>query len=388
MNPKSGDPISPQTAHAAASIDSFGAGTSPRSARRLAVKASAPIWALTAALCIPFGTARAQADGSVCQAYWEQRYDQALELAKKIVAQPNVALDDKLSAYRCEACTHVARKQIVPAKESIAGMLQLDATARFSPDTDYPPPVLELYHSVRDSLFPGTMDVRTIAIGDFEDNSIYTGAFKDYDFSLFQKALLHTISADLAAATDLKLVDRQRITQIKDEIRLGQSDFADPQQAVRAGQLLGAHTFIFGQYMILSKDTVRIDARVVKTATGEVLLTKQVTGQFSGDPAKFLELEQELVTAIARGIDQVLAANEMESHVEEDAQSYFARKRTTINNRPDYVESKFLVAMALESEDSGDYQQAREAWKRVLEVDPANEVAPVRIQVLETILQS
>jgi len=71
----------------------------------------------------------------VCQAYWEQRYDQALELAKKIVAQPNVALDDKLSAYRCEACTHVARKQIVPAKESIAGMLQLDATARFSPVT-------------------------------------------------------------------------------------------------------------------------------------------------------------------------------------------------------------------------------------------------------------
>ena len=182
-------------------------------------------------------------------------------------------------------------------------------------------------------------------------------------------------------------MDRQRIAQIKDEIKLGQSDFADPNQAVRAGQLLGAHTFVFGQYMILSKDKVRIDARVVKTATGEVLLTKQVTGQFSGDPDKFLELEQELVTAIARGIDEVLAANDMESHVEEDTQSYFARKRATINNRPDYVESKFLVAMALESEDSGDYEEAREAWERVLEVDPANEVAPVRIQVLETLMQ-
>jgi hypothetical protein len=156
---------------------------------------------------------------------------------------------------------------------------------------------------------------------------------------------------------------------------------------VRAGQLLGAHTFVFGQYMILSKDKVRIDARVVKTATGEVLLTKQVTGEFSGSPEKFLELEQELVTAIAAGIDEVLAANGLESHVEEDAQGYFAKKRATIKNRPDYVESKFLVAMALESEDTGDYEEARDAWQRVLDVDPANEVAPVRIQVLETLMQ-
>lgn len=325
---------------------------------------------------------------SVCQAYWEQRYDEALELARMIVSRSDVPLDDKLSAYQCEACTHVARREIDPAKDSITEMLRLDSSARFSPDTAFPPPVLELYHAVRDSLFAGTMDVRTIAIGDFEDNSIYTGTFKDYDFSLFNKALVHTISADLAAATDLKLVDRQRIHQIQDEIQLGQSDFADPEEAVRAGQLLGAHTFVFGQYMILSKDKVRIDARVVKTATGEILLTKQVTGQFSGSPEKFLELEQELVTAIAQGIDEILAANAIESHVEEDTENYFAKKRATINSRPDYVESKFLVARALEIEDGGDYKEARDAWRHVLEADPSNEVAPVRIQVLETLMQS
>ena len=150
--------------------DQSSTGPFPGSIDFPAGRVSASVWVLAAALCVPVGAAHAQADGSVCQAYWEQRYDQALELAKEIVNQPDLPLDDKLSAYRCEACTHVARRQIDPAKESIADMLQLDATARFSPDTDYPPPVLELYHAVRDSLFPGTMDVRTIAIGDFEDN--------------------------------------------------------------------------------------------------------------------------------------------------------------------------------------------------------------------------
>jgi FlaG/FlaF family flagellin (archaellin) len=295
-------------------------------------------------------------------------------------------VEDKLSAYRCEACTHVARREIDPAKAAIRGMLELDATARFSPDTQYPPPVLELYHAVRESLFSGTMDIRTVAIGDFEDNSVYTGTFKDYDFSLFHKALIHTISADLAAATDLKLVDRQRIDALEDEIRLGQSDFADPEQAVRAGQLLGAHTFVFGQYMILSKDTVRIDARVVQTATGEVLMTKQVTGEFSGKPEKFLELEQQLVTAIAQGIDEILTAANVDSDAEDSTGDYFAKKRATIKGRPDYVESKFLVAMALEREDAGDYEEAQTAWKKVLEADPANEVAPVRIQVLATLM--
>ncbi len=94
------------------------------------------------------------------------------------------------------------------------------------------------------------------------------------------------------------------------------------------------------------------------------------------------------MTAIAQGIDEILAANDIESHVEEDAENYFAKKRATINRRPDYVEGKFLVARALEIEEGGDYEEARDAWRQVLEADPSNEVAPVRIQVLETLMQS
>jgi tetratricopeptide (TPR) repeat protein len=324
------------------------------------------------------------AEGTVCEAFWDMKYDQALDLANQVLQEKDAPVPEKVGAYRCQACTYVAQRKLLPAKESIEGMLTLDASARFSPDYSYPPAVIDLYHVVHDSLFPGTMDIHTIAVGDFEDNSIYTGKFKNHDFSKFQGALVHTISADLCQATHLKVVDRQRIEQIQKEIELGQSGFANPQSAVRAGELLGAQTFIFGQFMILSKDKVRIDARVVHTATGQIILTKEVTGDFSGDPEKFLALERELVVSLAGGIDQILSGAGDKADNEQQAERYFDEKATRIQKSDDYVESKFLVAEALEQEDHQDYSKARATWKKVLETDPANEVAPLRLRVLDT----
>jgi len=322
--------------------------------------------------------------GSVCGAYHDQDYDQALALATKTLAS-NPPAPQKVDVYKCQACTYVALRRQPEAKGSVASMLQTDPTARFSPEYNYPPPVIALYNVVRDSVMTGgegPMDAKTVAIGDFEDNSVYTGKFKNYDFSLFKNALVHTVTADLAEATDLKIVDRQRTQKILDEIQLSQSSFADPQQAVKAGKLLGAQTFIFGQYMVLSAKKVRIDARVVRTATGEVLLTKEVTGEFSGDPEKFLDLERSLVEALATGIDQVLSQNGDTPDAEKGVAGRFASMQKTIEKREGYVEGKFLTAEALELEDQGKYSDAIKKWRQVKKVDPANDVAEARLNAL------
>ncbi|NNF06740.1 MAG: hypothetical protein HKN21_08265, partial [Candidatus Eisenbacteria bacterium] len=189
---------------------------------------------------------------SACEAYRNQEYEQALDHAAQLLGSDE-ALATKVGVFKCVTCTHVAMRQTRRAKDSIAGMLELDGSARFSPDYSYPPPVIDLYHLVRDSVFAdgndAPMDINTIAIGDFEDNSIFQGKYKDYDYSLFARALVHTVGADLAEATDLKIVDRQRIKNILNELEISRSGFADPKQAVQAGRLLGAQTFIFGQYM-------------------------------------------------------------------------------------------------------------------------------------------
>jgi TolB-like protein len=354
--------------------------------------------AVAAALALP--AAAGAADGSLgeianatCDAYREQSYEQAIALSNKVLASPAADAPTKVDVYKCQACAYVAMRQPPKAKGSIAGMLTTDRTACFSPDYSYPPPVIDLYHTVRDSLFAtgggaggAPADIRTVAVGDFEDNSIYTGKYRGYDFSLFRTALVHTVTADLAQATNLKIVDRQRTGQLLEEIKLGQSGFSDPTQAARAGQFLGAQTFIFGQYMVLSPKEVRIDARVVHTATGEVILTRQVTGDFGGDPKAFLDLERQLVESLAEGIEKIVAAGGASVPLRKMTDDYFARKAQAIGGRKAYLEGKFLAAEALEQEDTGDYAAAKKTWEKVLEVDPKNEVAAVRIQVLEAML--
>jgi hypothetical protein len=335
-------------------------------------------------ICPAAGKAAGRSD-KVCNAYMDQKYDEALKLAKEIVSSPSAEAPEKVDAYKCQTCVYVAQRKVPPAKRSIGDMLTVDPTARFSPDYQYPPPVIDLYNVVRDSLAPqggGTVDIHTVAVGDFEDNSVYKGKFKNYDFSLFRLALVHTVMADLAEATPLKLVDRQRTDQIVKEIQLGQSGFQNPAEAVRFGQMLGAQTFIFGQFMILSKDEVRIDARVVETATGEVILARQVTGNFGGNPKKFLSLEHDLVQALADGIGKVLAGGGDKTPIGSMAASYFDQQKSGISSRKGYVESKFLIAEALEQEDQGNYDKARGLWQKAAEMDPTSQPAKERVAAL------
>lgn len=316
------------------------------------------------------------------EAFWNVEYATAEGLARSVLEQPGADREDLVEAHKCLACVHVMRRERKEALDALISMFQLDPGARYSPDANYPPPVIRTYHEVRDSLFAGTMDVATIAVGDFENNSVYTGKFGDYDFGALAKALPHVITLDLAGATSLKVVDRQRIGEVLKELAISESGMADPKSAVKAGQLLGAHAYIFGQYMLLSADRVRIDARVVRTATGEVLTAREVTARFDGKPETFLELEKKLVTELMAVLDLELGKG-VDSDHEQLAADWFAKKKKLVERRSGYVEGVFLTSEALAAEEAGDWTAAIERWKKVVVADPGNETAQIRIKVLE-----
>ncbi len=315
------------------------------------------------------------------EAFWDAEFQTAERLSQSVLSASEAQKEDRVEAYKIQAAAYTMRRVRSNALNSLVRMFELDRTARYSPPTDYPPPVLQNYYVVRDSLFSGTMDINTVAVGDFETNSIYTGKFKNYDFGALEKALPHIIMLDLTEITQLKVVDRQRTTDILRELQLTESGFADPGQAVRTGKLLGAHTFIFGQYMLLSADQVRIDARIVQTATGEVLTARQITGKFSGKPEVFLELQEKLITELVRTLETSLGSQILPDPVDE-ATKYYAQKKDDVKSREGYVDGVFLTSQALDAEERGDYVAAVENWKRVLSVDPENQVAATRIKVL------
>ncbi len=363
------------------------AGALPSSGRR-----GAPVFLmLAAAVVLSLGTAGAAKKpkagaGETLQksmeAFWDADYAVAENLAKDVIGKKDAGKEELAEAHKCLACVYVMQDVRRQAIESLVRMFEIDPASRFSPDANYPPPVITTFYAVRDSLFPGTTDINTVAVGDFENNSVYTGKFKNHDFGALSKALPHLITLDLTGATDLKVVDRQRTAEILKEMALSTSGFADPKQAVQAGNLLGAQAYIFGQYMVLSKDRVRIDARIVHTATGEVVVAKQITGTFSGDPEKFMALEKSLVTEIMKTLETMLGSAALENPAGL-ASAYFGDRAKRIKGRSGYVDGLFLTSEALAAEEGADYKAAIEKWSAVLSADPGNETAAIRIKVLK-----
>ncbi len=98
-------------------------------------------------------------------------------------------------------------------------------------------------------------------------------------------------------------MERERIQYLIEELELtekqvGGKKIVDESMAPRLGKLLGAHSFIFGSFIRIG-DNFRIDARIVKTETGEIFKTASM----EGDPDKVLELAKKLTLKISKDLE-------------------------------------------------------------------------------------
>ena len=315
--------------------------------------------------------------------YTYQQMDEALSIANHVLEMPDAERDARVTAEKTRVLVHLSRDETNEATEAVKAMLEADPAARFSPEWDYPPQVIDLYHQVKDASGGGTMDIYTVAVGDFENNSVYVKPSEKYNFDNFRLGLIHSIITDLSASSGLRVVDRQRTEKIVEEMQLGQSGFADPERAAQAGRLLGAHLYVFGQFMILSSSEVRIDMRVVHTSTGEVMVAKQITGKYSGKPQNFLDLERKLVVEVAASVDSLVGDQAAEPGVMKTrASRWFDTRLTSVEGRGGYGKSKFLIGEALSREEAKDYRGALRLWRAVLKEDPENDDAKRRVLIL------
>lgn len=93
------------------------------------------------------------------------------------------------------------------------------------------------------------------------------------------EALRETITVDLADGKVVRVVERARIDQVIAESELGAKKATlDALGSVRVGTLLGATLIVTGAYQ-RSGESVRLTARLVEVATGEVLVGTKVDGK-------------------------------------------------------------------------------------------------------------
>ncbi len=182
---------------------------------------------------------------------------------------------------------------------------------------------------------------KTLAILPFENNSV-TGHDK---FEPLTRGLSAMIITDLSdSVKGLKLIEREKIKAILEEISLGQSGIADESTAAMAGKILGAQAITIGSFMVLGKK-VRIDIRIINVETGEVITSDSVTGKSNA----FMELEQELVRKIADSLNETFEPEKLTKKSDIQAALYFSK--------------------GIEAFDNGELKKAKKLFKKCIKLD-------------------
>jgi TolB-like protein len=190
---------------------------------------------------------------------------------------------------------------------------------------------------------PSTELPTPLAIFPFENNAVT----RHEEYEPLTGGLAAMLITDLRHdAANLKIIERNRIKDVLQEIDLSQSGYVDQATALRIGKLLGARSIAFGSFVVIGEQ-VRIDARLVNVETSETILAESI----SGTTEQFLQLEKKLADKIAGAFQERLASSQASASA------------NTMN-------AALAFSKGLEALDRGDRQGAEKYFQKTIELDP------------------
>ena len=120
---------------------------------------------------------------------------------------------------------------------------------------------------------------------------------------------------ELSKIQRLKIVERQKINSLFQEMQLSQSGIISEDAGIQVGKLLGAHFLVFGSYMISFNNKVRVDIRIVEVETGVTIKADEVTDKIS----KLFDIIKKLNTKITKDLDVKLTDGEKKDLMNSEA---------------------------------------------------------------------
>lgn len=323
--------------------------------------------------------------------YFDDRPTEAIRLANLVLGDPAAPRPLREQVLVTVATIRLGQRRVGAAREAFLQLLAGNPTADLERPARLPPAVTRLFYHLRDSVCAEqqttlvdtgklSMSIRTLAVGDIENNSIVKAG---YDTDHFCKGLVQVIISDLQGATPLKIVDRQRLSVLLDEIGLGKDPSRmDPENRVRMGHLCGAQSYLFGQFMQLDRQHVRLDLRWVDTSTGEILLAKGAEGS-AGSADDLFKLEKRvLLELLAPEVQRLVDSTQAPGRLQRQIETYLDGKKRSLSRKPAYVTMVEASGRAVSEEDAGHYDRAIAEWQRVAAFNPADSTAQVRARSL------
>jgi TolB-like protein len=165
------------------------------------------------------------------------------------------------------------------------------------------------------------------------------------------RGLAQLLVTDLAKSRQVRVLERERMQAIVDEMKLSDSAQSDPATALRSGRLLRAADVVQGRILDLPGNQLRVDAAVVDVASSGV----RAAAGAQNDLDRLFDLEKTLVYRVFNNLGIQLSPAEQEA----------------INQNPTQNVQAFLVySRGLEAQDRGDFTAAQADFNQAAVIDP------------------
>jgi TolB-like protein len=189
-------------------------------------------------------------------------------------------------------------------------------------------------------------DPNTIAVMPFR----YTGS--DSSLRPLERGLASLVVTDLSRVSRLKLVERERLQALLDELKLAGSGRVDTATSARSGRLIGAGQVVQGQFQEVPTANFRIDAATVRASDAQVA----ATGSGQDQLRALFDIEKSVVFQLLRKMNVPITPAES----------------VAISERPTRDLQAFLLySRGLEARDRGNYEAASLNFRAASQRDPS-----------------
>jgi tetratricopeptide (TPR) repeat protein len=164
----------------------------------------------------------------------------------------------------------------------------------------------------------------TLSVASMPENSIavvnFNGSYLAPDYQPMALGLAELVATDLAKVKELRVLERIKINVILDELKLGESSYADRRIAPRMGKLLGTRTIVLGTVTGAGESGFRIDGRLVNTIDGAASGTQSNEGNLD----RFFDVEKKFVFALLDTLGIAIDKAERDAIEEVPTESFLA----------------------------------------------------------------
>jgi TolB-like protein len=194
----------------------------------------------------------------------------------------------------------------------------------------------------------------TLAVLDLDN---HTG---DPSFDAAGPGVAQILVSKFARVDEVVVVERERVADVMDELKLQRTKSIDDKSAVDVGRLLGAKYLVMGQIFSVKLPNVVVSLRIVDVETGQVVVAKDVTGAIGADGSEFFVLIDEVGFEVLDALQIRLDAGDRIEFGQIDV------------HRLDTVET---FGKALKALDAGRNDEAQQLLAQALALEPGFRIA-------------